>query len=171
MMGKFKIEEDEFISIAQIEDCRSCLSERTDAILPAYYKYQIQAKDLLNSDTYPIWRTSKCMKTYIGDYKISPTEAYLITYYRIALCQWLFDDIKFYLENNYFDTNNIIIFHCSSCNVRIVKDGNHRLLQYALYRNDVLLTVYEVSSADWTRSKVDMKNFCKCINNNLNIYY
>jgi len=68
------------------------------------------------------------------------------------------------VNKNYFRTNNIIVFHCKSCGVHVVKDGNHRLLECAYHVKNPSLDIYQVSSEDWSNAKVDMKNFCECIN-------
>lgn len=166
MRNKINIEENEFISLAMQEQCSACLGERSDAVSPDYLRYVVSAREFMNENTYPTWRTNKDKTRYIGAYERSPTEAFPITYQELALHPELFSEINFDSKKNYFNSNNIITFHCTSCGVRVVKDGNHRLLQCAVQNSYPEVTLYEAVSHDWRLCKVDMKNFCKCISNN-----
>ncbi len=165
MNMKATIGEDELLFLARQEQCRACLSERRDALRPEYLRYTIRAEKLLTNKIYPTWRTNKDKTSIVGAYEAPPTDAFPITYHELALRPGLFDSLRFDPKADYLKTTNIIIFHCASCDIRVVKDGNHRLLQCALNKNDVEITVYEVSSSDWRRCRVDMKNFCKCFSN------
>lgn len=160
------IDEREFISLAEQGGCSACLNERYDAISPSYRKYQIFAQSVLKNNTYPLWRTNKDKTVYIGAFETPPTEAFPISYNELAKLPTLFHDISFDPNRNYLNSKNIIVFHCTNCGISVVKDGNHRLLQCALNDCDTKFTIYEVASQDWKKSKVDMKNFCKCISNN-----
>lgn len=162
-----KISEREFLLLAKQEQCRACLNERNDAVSPDYLKYTILVNELLTDKTYPIWRTNRVKTLYVGEYETPPTDAFPITYLELAFHPELFKAIKFDSRKNYLKSLNIIVFHCTSCGIRVIKDGNHRLLQCVVYKSNLEITVYEVSSPDWQRSKVDMKNFCKCISSNL----
>jgi hypothetical protein len=164
--GKVKINESEFLTIAKQEHCRACLDERIIAVSPDYLMYTIQVQKLLTNKTYPAWRTNRDKTLFVGAYETPPTDAFPITYHELALHTGLFAAISFDPEINYLKSQNVIVFHCTSCGIRVVKDGNHRLLQCVVNKYDTEITVYEVSSPDWRRSKVDMKNFCKCISNN-----
>ncbi len=166
MKNKENIDESEFMSLATKEQCQACLSERSNAMAPNYIKYIIPANEFISENTYPTWRTNKDQTRYIGSFETPPTEAFPITYHELALKTELFSEINFDPFKNYFKSKNIIAFNCMSCGVRVVKDGNHRLLQCAIQGCSHELTIYEVVSQDWTRCKVDMKNFCKCISNN-----
>jgi hypothetical protein len=163
MRSLIDIEESEFIAIAKQEQCSACLSERSDAVSPQYRKYTIHANEFMNEKVYPTWRTNKDKTQYIGAYETPPTEAYPITYQELASHPSLFSEIQFDAERDYFDSPNIITFYCMSCGVRVVKDGNHRLLQCTVNGTGPEITVFEVASNDWRRCRVDMKNFCKCI--------
>ena len=157
------IEESEFTALANREQCRACLSERSDAVSPDYRKYSVRANEFMNENVYPTWRTNKDKTKYIGAYETPPTEAFPITYSELASLPGLFAEIQFNMAKNYLGTYSVIAFYCTSCGVRVVKDGNHRLLQCAVYNIATEITVYEVTSNDWRKCKVDMKNFCKCI--------
>ena len=160
------IEESEFISLANSEQCRACLSERTNAVTPVYLRYSVRADQFMAERVYPTWRTNKDRTEYIGSFETPPTEAFPITYGELALLPGLFTAIQFDTGKDYLATRNVIAFHCTTCGVRVVKDGNHRLLQCAVQKVAAEITVYEVVSNDWRKCKVDMKNFCKCISNN-----
>ncbi len=100
---------------------------------------------------------------YVGAYEIPRGEAFPISYIDLSKKPHLFGAIHFDAKKDYLTTRSIITFHCMSCGVRVVKDGNHRLLQCALHNMNPDLEVYEVMSDNWSRSRVDMKNFCECI--------
>lgn len=163
MDNKINIDENVFMDIATKEKCRAYLSERRDAVAPTYVKYSISANEIFRKEIYPTWRTNDEQTKYIGKYQSPRSEALPITFHELALRPNLFAEIGFDLNKNYFQSNNIIVFHCSSCGIYLVKDGNHRLLQCAVHGTSSTLTIYEVASNDWSRCKVDMKNFCKCI--------
>ncbi|MBI5142713.1 MAG: hypothetical protein HZA20_11085 [Nitrospirae bacterium] len=165
MSSLVNIGESEFIALAEKEQCRACLSERSNAVSPHYRKYTIHADKFMIENVYPTWRTNKDKTKYIGAYETPPTEAFPITYQELASCPDLFSEIQFDAKKDYLGTTNIIVFYCMSCGVRVVKDGNHRLLQCAVQCSAPEITVFEVASNDWQRCEVDMKNFCKCISN------
>ncbi len=165
MQSVAPIEASEFIALAKREKCRACLSERADALTPTYLRYSARADQFIADNVFPTWRTNRERTEYIGAFEKPPTDAFPITYHDLALLPNLFAAISFETGQNYFATRNVISFHCATCGVRVVKDGNHRLLQCALQNADTEITVYEVTSADWRKCKVDMKNFCKCISN------
>ena len=166
MNSEVNIDENEFMSLAAEEQCRACLAESIDAVAPTYIKYSIPANDFIDGNTFPTWRTNKAQTKYIGAYEMPPTEAFPISFSQLALQPHLFSAINFDPTKDYLKSKNIIAFYCASCGIHVVKDGNHRLLQCALQGLSSSLTIYEVVSNDWSRCKVDMKNFCKCISNN-----
>ncbi len=160
------ISEGDFLLIAAQEQCRAILSEIDDALCPQYVRYTIRAEQLLTYEIYPTWRTNKDKTVIVGAYEVPRTEAFPITYHELALLPTLFASLNFDPKSDYFNTTNIIVFHCTSCNIRVVKDGNHRLLQCALNKRNIEIHVCEVSSPNWLQCKVDMKNFCKCFSKN-----
>jgi hypothetical protein len=157
--------EQEFISVAQQEKCLARLDERRDAMSPIYVQYVISAQDMFKRRTYPTWRTNREASQYIGAYEIPRSEAFPISYVELSTKPHLFDAIQFDIKRNYLATTRIISFHCQSCDIHLVKDGNHRLLQCAFHKLNPQLEVYEVVSRDWSACKVDMKNFCECMHN------
>lgn len=165
MSNLVRIEESEFISLANREKCMANLSERSHAVSPDYRKYTVRANEFMNENVFPTWRTNKDKTEYIGAYETPPTEAYPITYSKLASHPALFSAIQFDASKNYLASHNVIAFYCTSCGVHVVKDGNHRLLQCAVQDIAPEITVYEVASSDWQKSRVDMKNFCRCISN------
>ena len=166
MNSKVNIDENEFMSLATKEQCRACLTERNDAVEPMYVKYSISANDFIRKEIYPTWRTNIEQTEYIGTYETPPTEAFPISFSELAQRQNLFSKINFDPNKDYLQSNNIITFYCASCGIYVVKDGNHRLLQCAVQGISISLKIFEVESSNWSRCRVDMKNFCKCISNN-----
>ncbi len=160
------IDEKEFVSITIKEQCTANLSERCDAVAPSYIKYTSQTRELIEGNAYPTWRTNRERTRYIGSFETPPTEAFPISFHELSLLPALFSEIRFNPTNDYFRSKNVITFYCDSCSVRVVKDGNHRLLQCAVQDISNEVTVYEVVSKDWHNCKIDMKNFCKCISSN-----
>lgn len=157
------INESEFIALTKKEHCTAGLYELLNAKKPQYRKYTLHAIEFMEGNVYPIWRTNKDKSKYIGEYETPPTEAFPITFQELASCPHLFPEIQFDEKKNYLWTLNFIVFYCISCGIRVVKDGNHRLLQCAVRGITPEITVFEVASRHWRRSKGDMKNFCKCI--------
>lgn len=142
------------------------MDERRDAVSPIYVEYSISAEEMFARKTYPTWRTDREVAQYVGQYEMPPGEAFPISYVELAAKSHLFDAIGFDVKKNYLTTTRIITFHCQTCDVHVVKDGSHRLLQCAFHKRNPRLQVYEVASRDWTACRVDMKNFCECISNN-----
>ena len=154
--------EQDLIAIATIENCTACLWERTQALDPTYVRFPVPAQNLLASATYPPWRTTPDGSRYVGEYEVGREAAAIDVFPEWARKSHLFSDIRFVPTVDYFKTTTIISFYCEACDVRLVKDGNHRLLQCALSHVNPTLTVYEVRSFSWRHSTVDMKNFCSC---------
>jgi len=159
------ITESDFILRAQQENCRANLSERFSAIAPSYVRYKCFAQELLSKKTFPTWRTNRDGTEYIGACEIPRSQAFPITYSDLSKKPHLFPKINFDDKENYLKSACAISFHCEGCGVHVIKDGNHRLLQCALYGLNPELEVYQVNSRDWSSCNVDMKNFCECISN------
>ena len=157
------ITEGEFLQKAREENCQADLKERLNAVSPRYVKYVCAAEDLLNTNTYPTWRTNKDATEIIGAYETPKDRAFPISFIELAGKPQLFSQINFNERENYLSSTCIIAFHCEGCAVYVIKDGNHRLLQCAFQKINPEFTVYQVVSGDWTSCKVDMKNFCDCI--------
>lgn len=157
------ISQDDFCQIARNEGCLARLDERTYAIRPLFHKYTCAALDFIKDKTYPTWRTNKEKTKHIGAFEVSIENAEPTSFIEFAKYEHLFDDILFDKSKDYFQTNNVIVFHCLRCGVHVVKDGNHRLLACAYHSKNPSLNAYEVYSEDWSNAKVDMKNFCECI--------
>ena len=159
------ITESEFLLKVQQENCRANLSERSDAVAPNYLKYKCLAQDFLNKKAFPTWRTNADGSEYIGAFEMSRNLAFPITYRGLSRKPHLFPAIKFDEKQDYLKSVSVISFHCDRCGVYVVKDGNDRLLQCALYNLNPELEIYLVNSRDWSSCRVDMKNFCECISN------
>lgn len=160
------ISEAEFLAVVAAENCRSIIDERYQAASPEYLSYTSSAQKFLLARVFPPWRTTHDGTTCIGDYRVSKAEASVVSFLDLSTKTHLFASICFDSGRDYLCTNRVITFHCQTCGVRVVKDGNHRLLQCALKRSDPELRVFEVRSKIWAASTVDMKNFCECISNN-----
>ena len=161
------ISEQEFLAIASAENCRAILDERMQAISPIYRSYPSPAQEFLRRRTFPPWRTNHDASEYIDAYQMPRGEACSISYFELSEKPHLFASISFDPQRDYLCTATVIVFHCQSCGVWLVKDGNHRLLQCALRKLNPELQIYEVSSENWSGSRFDMKNFCECISNNV----
>lgn len=157
------ISEDEFVSVAEQEQCRARLDEIADAAAPFYRHYSSSAQELLRRKIYPPWRVNQDGTQCILAFEVPRGEAFPISYANLSTKQNLFNAIKFDTNRNYFDTSRVITFHCASCGIHVVKDGNHRLLQCTFHKLERRVEVYEVVSYDWSACRVDMKNFCECI--------
>lgn len=157
------ISEHQFLSVAIEEHCAACLDERQFAVSPTYMHYRLRAQDMIRRKTFPTWRVSTDGTSFIGAFEVPKQQAHSISFDDLSKASHLFGAIDFDATRDYFRSNRIIAFHCSSCGVHVVKDGNHRLLQCAVHMLDPDLEVYEVISGDWLRCQVDMKNFCECI--------
>lgn len=162
-----EISESDFIQIARIERCRAYLDEYRHAIKPLFHKYICGALDFINDRTYPTWRINKEKTKCIGAYEIPREKADPASFIEFSKYQHLFHELSFDPCKNYFLTNNIVVFHCVRCAIHVVKDGSHRLLECAYHGKNPSLNVYEVYSEDWSNAKVDMKNFCDCIANQI----
>ena len=156
---------EEFESVAAAEGCRSIICERMQAEAPTYVRFQIPAQSLLALLTYPPWRTTLDGHKCILAYEVDRTAAAVATFPEWVKMPHLFTSIGFVPGHDYWQTSSVLSFFCESCGVRLIKDGNHRLLQCAFSRASPCITVYEVRSHSWHRSSVDMKNFCACISN------
>jgi hypothetical protein len=156
---------EEFESVAGSERCTSILWERMEAEAPTYVRFQIPAQRLIALPTYPPWRTTLDGGTCIVAYEVDRTAAAIATFPEWGHKSHLFTSIKFVPGHDYLQTSLALSFFCDSCGIRLIKDGNHRLLQCAVSGTDPCFTVYEVRSHSWRRSSVDMKNFCACISN------
>jgi hypothetical protein len=159
------ITEQEFLSVATEEDCHANLDERFQATSPTYTTYLSLAQDFLKAGAFPPWRVSRDANEYVGAFEVSREEAFPISYSELSNKPNLFMALTFDPQIDYLKTNRIICFHCRTCGVRLVKDGNHRLLQCALRNVNPEIRIFELSSTDWSASQVDMKNFCNCIYN------
>ncbi len=156
------ITEEQFVEIANQENCRADINERNLAISPTYVQYSCGAKDFLQKKVYPTWRTNKDATQVIGAFEIPRHQAFPISYIQLSIKPHLFSDLNFSPHINYFKTNTIIAFHCTTCGVYVIKDGSHRLLQCAVHGSDPVLDIYQVISGNWLSCNVDMKNFCEC---------
>lgn len=163
-----RIPEEKFRNIVQKESCSSSIIEEySNAISPIFVKYTISAQDFLAKKVYPLWRTNHDGTKCIIECELGKVEAFPISFADFALKPHFFQTAKFDDKRDYFETNRIISFHCNSCGVSIIKDGNHRLLQYAIESKNKntlnrKLFIYEVISSDWSKCQPDMKNFCEC---------
>jgi hypothetical protein len=159
------ITEQEF-ALAERLHSRTWRGEYRLAVTPTFSRTPIPAQQLLSQRAFPTWRTNKDGTKYIGRFEEPRTTAFAITFPTLAQRQSIFKDIDFDPAFDSFAagaaTKPVIIYHCQGCGVHVVKEGNHRLLYCAYHGVDALLDVYQVSSGDWSKATVDMKNFCSC---------
>lgn len=152
----------EFLIAAHDEHCRTLIGEIRDAHDPVFLQYQLPAQILLRTKLYPSWRTNTQQTLYIGAYEIPPEKAFPISYRELSRRPSLFHSLAFDRWREYWRTSKVLLFRCGICDVRVVKDGSHRLLQCAVRGISPLIECYEALSNDWSRCTADMKNFCVC---------
>ena len=158
-----RIEKNEFTKVVSDCNCRSQL-EHENSVSPEFWKYTIDSQEFLKKNgVYSIWRTNEDRTAFVSDFRAS---AFPITFNELAKNQDLFPKFDFQPTSNYFGNQDIIVYHCKSCGIRVVKDGNHRLLQCVLENINPNITAYEAASSNWLTSNVDMKNFCRCFSAN-----
>ena len=160
------LSEQEYLAVTTEENCRAILDERMQAVSPSYLSYNTTAQEFLRAGAFPPWRTNREAAECIFVCEVPRSEAFPISYHQLAKKPHLFGKLPFDPMRDYLLTNRIISFHCQICGVRVVKDGNHRLLQCAFQESNPELLIFEVRSNDWSASTIDMKNFCNCIYNN-----
>ena len=114
------ITEGEFIRKACQEHCQADLSERTCAVSPRHVKDKCFAQELFTRKTYPLWRTNRDATAYVGNYKIPPDQAFLISYIEFSKKPLLFSKINFDPRENYLKSVCIIAFYCQICSVYVV---------------------------------------------------
>jgi hypothetical protein len=143
-----EIAEAEFMAMVAIEHCLAHCAEHRDAVSPRFVRYNAPSSEFINANTYPPWAQETNGK---------------MSFLELAGRDDLFAAVGFNPASDYFTTDRIIAYFCTACDVRVLKGGNHRLLQCARNPGDTrLLEVYEAQSADWTRCTLDMPFYCKC---------
>ncbi|MEW6586905.1 MAG: hypothetical protein AB1442_15025 [Nitrospirota bacterium] len=126
---------------------------------PVFRKYECSLLSFIAQDVYPTYRTDKAGLKLTGAFE--DKEAIPITFHELSKRQDLCHNI---IREGYRNKGNAILaYHCFGCNVYVIKDGIHRLIQWAVNREDRTIIVYQVSSKDWSDAKIDMPNFCRCI--------
>ncbi|MBI5136519.1 MAG: hypothetical protein HZA24_04175 [Nitrospirae bacterium] len=133
------------------------------AVEPVYSQYEIDARELLAGGVFPVWRVDGARRAVVGD--PNAPRAFAISFQELAALPELIAQppIGFDQSVDYYKKNNrIAIAHCDACGVRIVKDGNRRLLQSACRQTNERLFVYEATSGDWSPCRADMRHFCRC---------
>lgn len=140
---------------------RAFWDEWIDAISPCFERYQIYSSDFLSREAFPTYRldeTGNQLTLVYQDKNATP-----ITFSDLSVRESLFTPL---LREGYISTNETILaYHCTNCLVWVIKDGTHRLINWAVKKENRLITVYQVSSRDWSRAQVDMPNYCKCMKN------
>jgi hypothetical protein len=137
---------------------RSAYNEWLYCLDPKFTKYRIVVNNFLTNNVFPTYRLAKSGTQLTSIFQ--DREATPISFVALARRPELIESL---LSEGFISTNDTVLaYHCSTCGVRVVKDGIHRLCKWAVEGSDREITVYEVSSRDWARAPVDMQNYCAC---------
>ena len=153
---------EELYKKAELEKAQEGLAEIHQVRGVSFHQYICGAQAILNNNIFPSWRVNKDRTSIVLSSEPSRQEAFPITFRELAASPALWVPINFDPEVSYFKHQFVIVFYCQRCLVYVVKAGGHRLLECAYHKRDPDVLVYQVSSADWKRSTMDMKNFCQC---------
>lgn len=149
----------EFIDY-ECQHSRAAMNEWVYSINPEFVKYRINSSEFLSKEVYPTYRLDESggkLTAVCEDKKATP-----ITFTELSVRKELVGAL---LEEGYKSKNDTVIaYHCAKCCVWVIKDGIHRLITWTVNGENRIITVYQVSSCDWSRACVDMPNYCKCSN-------
>jgi hypothetical protein len=148
----------EFIEFERTNS-RAIPNEWLHCIEPKFTKYQVTLSAFLSDDVFPTYRLDKSGANLTSVFQ--DKEARPISFLCLAKCPDLIGGL---LEEGYISTNQMmLVYHCEMCGVHVVKDGIHRLCKWAVEEVDREITVYQVSSRDWSNAYIDMPNYCRCL--------
>lgn len=137
---------------------RACKLEWMFCLEPKFMKYRIMVMDFISQEVYPTYRLDKSGEFLTPIYE--DKNATPITFSELAARPGLLINI---LKEGYISKNDtVLVYHCETCKVWLVKDGIHRLSKWAVEGEKKEITVYQVSSKNWSHAQVDMPNYCKC---------
>lgn len=159
-----RLSETDFLAAATAEHCTSVLDECGQAESPTYVRYELEAQALI-ARAFPLWRVTLDGAHVELRFQIPKDAARPATLRNWAAMPQHFAAIDFDASHNYLKTATAFVFLCVACDVRLVKDGNHRLLQCVLSGANPTFVIYEARGLSWKHSAVDMKNFCSCSSN------
>jgi hypothetical protein len=152
-----RITPEEFMNIEEINS-RAIKCEWIKSIDPKFRKYKCNLLSFLSQEVFPTYRldTSKTKLTSVyEDKKATP-----ITFSELIKHPNLYQTL---IREGFKNTStNILAYHCSKCNVFVIKDGIHRLIKWSIEQDDKELIIYQVESDDWSNANIDMPNYCKC---------
>jgi len=141
------------------------LAEWRLSIKPEFTRYTANLLEFISQhNAYPLYRVDKTGSTLTGAYEDKTAKP--ITFAELINRDDLRDELvaKGLIGAEYKNSDNTVIisYHCSKCNIFVIKDGIHRLTTWGVYQINKEITVYQVSSNDWLRANSDMPNFCTC---------
>jgi len=113
---------------------------------------------------FPAWRVDAARRVAVTDPNVPCARAGGISFAELAGLPELIarPPIGFEPAADYYGNNHIALARCDRCGVRLVKDGNHRLLQSTCRGTDETVFVYEVTSSEWLHCRGDMRHLCGC---------
>jgi len=152
-----KITPNEFIKYEE-SNSRSAKNEWLLCIDPKFTKYRTNLEKFLSNDVYPTYRLNEsgtALTSVFENNKATP-----ITFTVLAKRPELLT--KLLGEGYVSKDNTLLVYHCESCCVWLVKDGIHRLFSWIVEKENREIFVYQVTSINWSNATVDMPNFCKC---------
>lgn len=147
----------EFIDFENLYS-RTLKNEWIFSIDPIFRKYQCNISSFISQKVFPIIRIDKYGKLTS---KYEDREASSIKFSELSKNFHLYSILT--NEGYYNKGSDILSYHCSTCNIFVIKDGNHRLIKWIADKKEEMLNIYQVSSHDWSKAKTDMPNYCECI--------
>lgn len=156
-LKKIEISEEEFFEVVTAEDCRAAL-EAHHAVSPRLRRFAVEAQVFVNAKVFSVYRAAPDGRTLVG--RVEDRTARPLSFPALAKFPQAPPGMR--TDADLFRTNRIVANHCRECDVYVVKDGNHRLYRLAQIGLPTEIEVYELSSAHWRRSLLDMRNICPC---------
>ena len=128
---------------------------------PIYQRYRCSLDDLLEASTYPVWFTDPAREEFVN---YNCQNASPIKFAELAIIEALRNEKLSQLNPQVNPSTPLLLIveHCASCDVRVVKDGCKRLLQRAHAGSAACVKIVEVSGRDWSGCRYDMRKLCRC---------
>ncbi len=154
---KTEISPAEFDRVVATENCRAEL-EADVAVSALHRRFTVEAQAFMRANTFTVYRADPDGRTLVG--RVEDRTAQPLSF--LALARFPQAPPGMPADADLFRTNRIIVNYCRECDIYVVKDGNHRLLRLAQIERPMDLEVFELSSAHWRGSVLDMRNICPC---------